>query len=544
MNGISTSIGGTNGLRIASYDALGGQKITTRNGGTEIFRPNGSSNGRDVLRVAIGNATGTSLTVNGNAYTWASADTLGQVDFARSSSGAGANAVAGGVLTYVPFALDAMTYATSADSLIPNLTKGSSADEISVSGVGVATLWSIYNGRVTKVVTNADGDYVKVVDNSYVAADGETLNTIHALIPQLGSGTRSFWLAQVGITEAMITNATVPATDVYGPSNLPVQEHDGSGVEGDRFAITPFSVGQWVSQANGIQGVTDRRNTAVLRSLNGQAPTTGSGTDYELNSSYSAITRKVYNIVPSALADDPNSKINWAFVGTGSLVCSQKDVIKAYGFGLLTGSGANACGDTSVRAYAPAASSVLLATSVATVKYGVGFTATATVSSNANGGGTVDFYEGDIKISTVALAAGATTATASIKSSTLGAIGAKSITAEFTPVLTGVADAASDPLTVSVVKATPVVKGTAASVLASAYPIVKASVTATGIVPTGTVTVKKGTKILKSSVVLVNGKASVKLAKLPRGIHKLTVYYNGSDVVSTGKSTTVTLTVK
>lgn len=541
MNGISTAVGGTGGLRIASYDAVGSEKITTRNGGTEIFRPNGSSNGRDVLRVAIGNSTTASLTVNNTPYSWTTADSLGQVDFARSSSGASAQ-VANGVLTYIPFALDAVTYATSEDSVIPNLTKGSSTDPI-VNNVGEATLWSIYNGRVTKVVTDADGDYLKVVNNDYVAQAGETLTPIHALIPQAGSGTRSFWIQQVGITETQITQATVPVKDTYG-EGLPVQEHNGAAVANDPGALVPFSIGQWVSQANELPGVTDRRNAAVLRSLNGQAPTSGAGTDFELNAGYTAITRKVYNIVPSALADDPNSKINWAFVGTGSLVCSQKDVIKAYGFGLLTGTGANACGDTTVRAFAPAASSVSVSTPVSSVKYGASFVATATVASNANGGGTVDFYNGEQKLGSVVLAANATVASLTVKSTTLDAVGAKSITAEFTPNLAGVAEATSDPLAVSIVKATPVVKGTAASVYARSYPIVKASVTATGFVPTGTVTVKRGTTTLKASVVLVDGKASVRLPKLSRGTHKLTVIYSGSAFANTAKSTYVTLIVK
>lgn len=538
MNGISAAIGGTNGVRIASYDATGGQKITTRNGGTEIFRPNGSGNGRDVLRVAIGNLTTVSATVNTVPYIWNGSDTSGQVDFARSSGGP-TTAVANGVVTYVPFGVDAVDYATSSNSVIPQLSIGSSADAIS-NGVGTASLWSIYNGRVTKVVTATNGGaYLKVVDNSYVAAAGETLTPIHAYVPQAGSGTRSFWITKVGITEPQITAQTVPVSATT-PGGVAVQENDGTALAGDAGAIVPFSIGQWVSQANALPGVTDRRNGAVLGQLEGQAPTVGSGSSFELNPAFTAITRKVFNIVPSALADDGDSKINWAFVGTGSLVCSQEDVIKRYGFGLLTAtSGPNACGDTSLRAYAPATSSIVVS-GAATVKYGSAVTVTATVTSNNDGGGSVTFYNGEKELSTVKVAAGKTTAALTVKPTSISDL---NITADFTPALTGVDQASSTALPVDVQAATSKVTATAASVKASKAPVVKVTVTATGVTPTGKVTIKEGTKTLKSNVTLSAGKATVTLPKLKAGTHKLVVSYLGSTTVAAGKSATVTLKV-
>ena len=536
MNGISAAIGGTDGVRIGSYDAIGSATIKTRATGTTMPRPNGSGQGRDVLRVSNGNLN----TFTGGGNTWTAANTTGNVDFARSSSGAPADdAISTGVLTYIPFALDAVTYATSEDSVIPALTLGTKNDEI-IAGVGEPTLFNIYKGKVDAVVTD-DGDFVHVVKTSaYTPAVGEVLTPIHALIPQSGSGTRSFWIGKVGISEAEITDNSIPVEDTYG-AGLKVQEHDGSALVGDPGAIVPFSIGQWVAQSNSAElGVTDRRHDAVLGELNGDAPTVTSGGKFELNPEFDAITRKVYNIVSSSAADNKNSQINWAFVGKGSLVCSQKDVIKAYGFGLLTAaSGSNSCGDTSVRAFAPSISSVSLASS-STVKFGASVTATATITSNNNGGGSVTFLNGSKAISTVKVAPGANKASVTVKPTSLTGY---SLKAEFTPNLSGVAEADSTVVKVAVKAASSSVKATAASVKAKVAPKVVVTVSAAGTTPTGNVTIKEGTKTLKAKVALKDGKVTVTLPKLKKGTHKLVVTYNGSATVEASKSSTISLKI-
>jgi len=538
MNGISAAIGGTDGVRIGSFDAIGSATIKTRATGTTMPRPNGSGQGRDVLRVSNGNLN----TFTGGGNTWTAANTTNNVDFARSSSGAPADdTTSSGVLTYIPFALDAVTYATSENSVIPALTLGTKDDEI-VAGVGEPTLFNIYKGKVDAVVTDDEGDFVDVVKTSaYTLAPGDELTPIHALIPQSGSGTRSFWIGKVGISEAEITDNSIPVEDTYG-AGLKVQEHDGSALVGDAGAIVPFSIGQWVAQSNAADlGVVDRRHDAVLGELNGDAPTVTAGGKFELNPEFDAITRKVYNIVSSSAADNKNSQVNWAFVGKGSLVCSQKDVIKAYGFGVLTAaSGANSCGDTSVRAFAPSISSVALASS-STVKFGASVTATATITSNNNGGGTVKFLNGSSTLSTVKVAAGSNKASVTVKPSSLSGY---SLKAEFTPNLSGVAEADSTVVKVAVKAASSSVKATAASVKAKVAPKVVVTVTAAGTTPTGTVTIKEGSKTLKAKVAITNGKATVTLPKLKKGTHKLVVTYNGSATVEASKSSTISLKIK
>ena len=99
----------------------------------------------------------------------------------------------------------------------------------------------------------------------------------------------------------------------------------------------PYSAAVYQAQMWG--SAPDRRGLAVLGVIDGVAPTI-------LNTEFSGI-RNVFNIVPSAQADDPNSLIRRVFVGTSSLVCQAKPTINLQGFGDLVD--ASKCGDTSSR---------------------------------------------------------------------------------------------------------------------------------------------------------------------------------------------------
>jgi len=552
VNGLSAAIGGSKGLRIASYDAVGSATITPRDGGVSMPRGGNSDGGRDALRVSIGQITEATGTVAGAAAQWTGANTIGNVDFARSSSVvSGTDAVNDGVLTYVPFAKDAVTFATSSSSLFPALTLGSASDAAGTDGVGPSTLFAIYGGKVTRIIT-APGAATKLVNDSYVKTEAETSTPIHAYVPAAGSGTRKFWIGKVGVTEAQITAGTVPVLAAFNkttanPNGTPVQEHDGSALVGDAGAIVPFSIGQWVSQGNSLPGVTDRRNGAVLGAIGTQTPTVGTAGNYELNPGFDVITRLVYNIVPSAEIDDKDSLTNWAFEGTGSLICSQKDVIKKYGFGVLTGTGKNACGDISTRGFAPAASTVTL-NAKSSVKYGSSLALSATVASNNNGGGALEFYNGSTKLATVQIPKGKTTAATTYKTTSATSIADLKLSTVFIPNLSGVAEyetPAGSEVAVDVQTATSSVKATVASVKANVAPVAKVKVTATGVFATGSVTIKEGTKTLKAGAKLNSaGAVNVTLPKLNKGTHKLVVTYTGSKLVAAGKSATITVKIK
>jgi len=545
MNAVAAAIGGG---KIASYDATNAATtVVTRAGGTAIPRANGSGAGRDLLRVAIGQTEAAAVaTFGGPSAQVTTAQAAGQIDFARSSSGASASdVVPDGVLTYIPFAIDAVTYATSATSDLPtNLSK--------------AEVTQIFKGQVDRVAVTGTTRTL-VAKGAPDPSGADRVTTISTFIPQAGSGTRSYWLGQVGISETDIAANTYPNLKDKDLSGADVQEHKGAALTSgtaaqNRGTIVPFSIGQWVAQANGK--ITDHRAGAVVNSVDGVAPTTGSGTAYALNGSFNAYTRKVYNIVPSSLADDDTSAIHQAFVGTSSLVCQQTAVITAYGFGLMTGTGANACGDTSVRAYQPSTSTTTLHP-VSGAKAGTATTLSADVTSFGNGGGTVTFED-----ATGRLLAQGTVAEGAVKGSatwTPATAGSVAVTATFVPALTGVAASVSAPVAVTVAKSStgtaPITTpGGTTKTKAKAkvkVKVKKATTTKTVLLVTvkssakaaGKVTVKEGKKTLGKAK-LKGTKAKVTLKGLKAGKHKLVAAFKGSATVKAASSKKTKVTVK
>ncbi|HWJ85477.1 MAG TPA: Ig-like domain repeat protein [Cellulomonas sp.] len=609
---------------IASYDATGSATVVTRAGGVAIPRANNSGGGRDLLRVAIGQTESIPIPVfNSPSVPVTTSAIAGQVQFARSSSGpATADTADDGVLAYIPFAKDAITYATAPGSAIPS---GLTKDQIT----------SIFKGEFTQVVVIGGVPTLKGPD--YVPASGETATQITTFLPAAGSGTRSYWLGQVGISEADITAGTYPNLTALDFAGNAVQEHQGAAlVSGspaqDAGAIVPFSIAQWVAQANAKSD--DLRDGALLNAVGSQSPTTQSAGTYALDPTFSAYTRSVYNIVPSTLADDPTSQIAKTFVGPNSLVCQASATITAFGFGTL----GNDCGDATKRAYKPSTSETSLTLSSASVVSGQKVTATVSVSSVGNGGGTVRVYNGATLLGSAQVAAGATTGTVQITTSSTGAL---SLTGVFLPNLLGVASStsAAKPLTVTAVPVVPAVASTT-KVTTSAKPVVgksftvtaavtaskapagsvafydgskklatvkvssakaklsikatktsyaikavytssstgvvksstsavvkvkvakatpkvtftapkkvakgkvatiKVTVSATGVTPTGKVTIKDGKKVVKT-VTIKSGKATVKLPKLKAGKHKLVVTYTGSTTVASKASAAKTVT--
>lgn len=278
LNALSEAVLAADGTKqIASYDATGGGTITTKASANCTFpRPNGSGAGRAALLKALN----------------PSDPTFGCLDFSRSSSLTLTPTEQG--LTYIPFAVDAVSYAVTSGSSIPkNLTK--------------AQLTAIYR-----------------CEDPTVPAP---------LLPQSGSGTRAFWLQQLGLTET-----TKGACVVDSKSGTSVQENDGRFVTGAQD-IVPFSVAAYVAQSNGA--ATDTRGVAELGSVDGVSPTNGTGNMRSLNTDF-GIKRSVYNVLPTArLGTAPTSEV---FVGAGSKVCQQTAVIQRLGFGL-----ASDCGSTTNR---------------------------------------------------------------------------------------------------------------------------------------------------------------------------------------------------
>ncbi|MCX4512846.1 hypothetical protein OHA27_21565 [Streptomyces sp. NBC_01619] len=269
MNGLSSA-----GSLIGSYDAIGSATIDTRVPAgvcDTVTRPNGSSAGINALNADIADPA------------------VNCIDAARSSRGP--NNTSTSDLTWYRFAKDAVTVAVRNDSglLFHTFTK--------------AELQSIYTCETTVV-------------------DGITVNP---LIPQAGSGTRTYWAAEMGINAT-----TLPSCVKDTNGGAAVQEHDGGALvnEGD---IMPYSIAQYIAQGNGLPGVPDRREAAELLSIDGQDAVVGG----VFNAAF-PIQREVYNVVETARTGEAN--IIGAFVGAGSEACNST-VIQQYGFGTLANCG-------------------------------------------------------------------------------------------------------------------------------------------------------------------------------------------------------------
>jgi len=170
-------------FRIASFAATGDGTIALPSGA--ITRPNGSGAGKALLYGAGNNP---------------------DIDFARSSSSQ-STAETGAGLQSFPFALDTLAMAVS-NSVPSNAPASLTPDQI----VG------IYKGTIT--------DW---------SAIGGAAGAIAPKIPQAGSGTRSFFIAQL---------TAMNGGTAFTPIGAEVQEHDDTEIKSNPNAVAPFSVGR------------------------------------------------------------------------------------------------------------------------------------------------------------------------------------------------------------------------------------------------------------------------------------------------------------
>jgi ABC-type phosphate transport system substrate-binding protein len=310
---------------IASYNAVGTSGFQTRVSAScvyqgnpnpsssyvEGFRANGSGNGRKALT---------------DAFT-AGKTTSGCLDFARSSSVGAAQASL--PLSYVPFALDSLAFAVTNTSNFPRQ-------------LTFQDLKDIYHC-------------------TYPGTTGAS-PSLHALIPQAGSGTRSSWLALVGLTESDLTTASAFAcvsdqkTRTGRGGSQPIEEHFGNVL--DNNSIVGISVAQYIAQSEGA--MADVRGRAVLGAVSDGAVTPTLSYPMSMNSSYGTVsgnaslnvpaTRQIYNVVPNKVLNNADPAFNQTavnvFVDTDgsagvntSLLCAQSSVIAKFGFGILANCG-------------------------------------------------------------------------------------------------------------------------------------------------------------------------------------------------------------
>ena len=287
---------------ISNYVATGSTQISTRsnNPNCTFNRPANSGGGVDALSAAMRSA----------AY-GGSTNLAGCVDFARSSSGSKfpTTSPGTGTMTYIPFATDAVTYATLTTSNVPhNLQK---ADLIAI----------------------------------YSANTGSCISTFQPLLPALGSGTRGFFVKTVlGLSDVAIGAPGGPGTCVkdVDANSTPIQEHDGRFVTNSN-QLVPISVAQYIAQGSGI--ISDIRGRTSLGSIDdANNGVVKSGLSLSTNFGF---TRSVYNVVPTtnlSTGATPNATFDSVFEGASSKICTNVATINLYGFA----ASAN-CGNTSVK---------------------------------------------------------------------------------------------------------------------------------------------------------------------------------------------------
>jgi ABC-type phosphate transport system substrate-binding protein len=292
-----------------SWDALNAKgvdnNIVTKAGAAPIVRPNGSGAGVSAL---ILNAK------IGKYYA---------IDVARSSSPRSSTSPpkAKGGVVFVALAKDAVTYATNTGSNAPdNLT--------------TADLTAIYNCTATK----------------WNQVGGTSDATIDAQLPPTTSGTRKFFLAQIGVTAPGSCVNSAPGESATTPpptGNVPEENEGTSKFLQGKNVIFPYSVGAWIEQVYHSSGKNknefgvDDHGKLQLRDLNRTAPTTGRGAKTVINSRFTPdFIRTLYDVVRWASTPDNipaylEPIFASAHARTSGWICSSKvaqQAILDYGF--------------------------------------------------------------------------------------------------------------------------------------------------------------------------------------------------------------------
>jgi ABC-type phosphate transport system substrate-binding protein len=229
--------------------------VVMRNATNPVTRPNGSGAGVAAL---INDAPASGSLPAGPGYQGLP---NGSIQFARMSRLPNSTEIGectttnscGGLHVY-QFATDNLAIAKDAANY--NGPAGLSADEL-------------YHIFVTC-------DYTKW--NQIPGNSGGSNDTIHPLIPQSGSGTRTFFLADLAAAEGITTTLSP------GPCTRTVEEHDPTGIYADptpQDAIEPFSTGK-ISLINsgyfanagyhGTLGANGAYTPGFLNTLTGTAP--------------------------------------------------------------------------------------------------------------------------------------------------------------------------------------------------------------------------------------------------------------------------------
>jgi hypothetical protein len=361
---------------IGSYDAVNpvsqvaDETITpgvAGSGGAQLncsyTRPNGSGQGFAALDFSLNPST--------TLAQLTTAPGAGCITFSRSSGGPGSGTKAtsgpgikdsSGLLVYIPFAVDAVTYATGPTTAKTETTQCNGPTTpsgftcSSTTGLGTVT----FTTTPTAISQTADftlGDLQTLYGNcSNVTVNGVIYNPntattgqqqIDLYAPQNGSGTLSFWETEMGVTAVQTCwHQTIVAGAATGVS---VEEHDGTALASDPDGIAPISIAKWLSMSNAVV-TPDVRHDDVLQSVtvgstvvppingSGTMNVTGCGATFNQAACF-PFTREVYNVMPfdEVTSGQPgfNAVLAGLFASTNSTLCQSTFTITNLGFGNL-----------------------------------------------------------------------------------------------------------------------------------------------------------------------------------------------------------------
>jgi ABC-type phosphate transport system substrate-binding protein len=324
--------------KLYSWDALNptngamGDPIQLKSGSSNcnIPRPDGSSAGITALE--------NTKTTTGGAPC---------IDFARSSRARSSTDPT--TISFINLAGDAVTVATQPGSNAP------------ASLLTTAALTGIYNCSITK--------WNQIPGNS-----GGSSATISAFIPQNGSGTRSFFLGALGLTNpGSCVSSSATRAGAAGANDNTLQENEGVAPilnKNKANVIFPFSVGKWIAEKfhsascgtiaqcfadpthctpTGTQNLfgCNTHGTMVLNKINGTSPTTGSGAKTKINPGFTpTFTRLLFEVVNAPQGTVPASLKS--YFGPTGFTCTNakaKTDLRNYGFLVLpSGTTAGHCG--------------------------------------------------------------------------------------------------------------------------------------------------------------------------------------------------------
>jgi phosphate transport system substrate-binding protein len=237
------------------------------------------------------------------------------IDVARSSSGRASSDPA--ELEFYGYAKDAVSWAHYAGAAPADLT----VEQLRAIYACTVTNWSEVGGQDAPVVR---------------------------YLPPAGSGTRAFFVTVVlGAEPSTACGAVKTAT-----------ENDGTAIPADdrATAVLPYSVAQWVAQANGASA--DLRAGVEIGAVGGQDPVAGPDAEGRFAPNAAAISggfpgvRTVYNVLDTRLPSYPQALRVVGFDATGpGFLCAGAPSVAAtlttYGFTPLP---ADAAGNTCTRA--------------------------------------------------------------------------------------------------------------------------------------------------------------------------------------------------